>query len=103
MGGVVGKYTAAFLDRLIPGYGQYGGVRDAQCCSCSYCHKDRTATAHKLLLQIDQVFCQHAIAIPFPQQDVRLRSVDATLVISPMSNGHETVAAHTELPARGGQ
>jgi potassium efflux system protein len=65
--------------------------------------QDRTATAHELLLQIDQVFRQHAIAIPFPQQDVHLRSADATLVIQPMSNGHETVAAHTELPARGGQ
>ena len=56
------------------------------------------ATAHELLLQIDQVFRQHAIAIPFPQQDVHLRSADATLVIQPMSNGYETVAAHTELP-----
>jgi potassium efflux system protein len=62
--------------------------------------QDRTATAHDLLLQIDQVFRQHAIAIPFPQQDVHLRSADATLVIQPMRNGYETVAAHTELPAR---
>ncbi|HSX82596.1 MAG TPA: mechanosensitive ion channel domain-containing protein, partial [Candidatus Saccharimonadia bacterium] len=45
--------------------------------------QDRTATAHDLLLQIDQVFRQHAIAIPFPQQDVHLRSADATLVIQP--------------------
>jgi potassium efflux system protein len=65
--------------------------------------QDRTPTAHELLLQIDQVFRQHAIAIPFPQQDVHLRSADATLVIQPMSNGYETVAAHTELPARGVQ
>jgi small-conductance mechanosensitive channel len=63
--------------------------------------QDRTTTAHDLLLQIDQVFRQHAIAIPFPQQDVHLRSADATLVIQPMSNGYETVAAHTEPPARG--
>ena len=41
MGGVVGKYTAAFLDRLVPGHGQHGGVRDAQCCSRSHCHTDR--------------------------------------------------------------
>ncbi len=65
--------------------------------------QDRTATAHDLLLQIDQVFRQHAIAIPFPQQDVHLRSADATLVIQPISNGYETVAAHTEPPARGAQ
>jgi potassium efflux system protein len=65
--------------------------------------QDRTATAHDLLLQIDQVFRQHAITIPFPQQDVHLRSADATLVIQPMSNGYETVAAHTEPPARGAQ
>jgi potassium efflux system protein len=63
--------------------------------------QDRTATAHDLLLQIDQVFRQHAITIPFPQQDVHLRSADATLVIQSMSNGYETVAAHTEPPARG--
>ena len=65
--------------------------------------QDRTATAHDLLLQIDQVFRQHAIVMPFPQQDVHLRSADATLVIQPMSNGYETVAAHTEAPARGVQ
>ena len=65
--------------------------------------QDRTATAHDLLLQIDQVFRQHAIAIPFPQQDVHLRSADAALVIQPTSNGYETVAAHTEPPARGAQ
>jgi len=65
--------------------------------------QDRTATAHDLLLQIDQVFRQHAIAIPFPQQDVHLRSADATLVIQPMSNGYETVAVHTEPPTRGVQ
>src|SRR5262245_26833755 len=40
MGGVVGKYTAAFLDRLVPGQRQYGGVRDAQCCSCAHCYTD---------------------------------------------------------------
>jgi len=65
--------------------------------------QDRTTTAHDLLLQIDQVFRQHAIAIPFPQQDVHLRSADATLVIQPMSNGYETVAVHTEPPTRGVQ
>ncbi len=65
--------------------------------------QDRTATAHDLLLQIDQVFRQHAIVIPFPQQDVHLRSADATLVIQSTSNGYETVAAHTEPPARGVQ
>ena len=65
--------------------------------------QDRTTTAHDLLLQIDQVFRQHAIVIPFPQQDVHLRSADATLVIQSMSNGYETVAAHTEPPARGVQ
>ena len=53
--------------------------------------------------QIDQVFRQHAIVMPFPQQDVHLRSADATLVIQPMSNGYETVAAHTEAPTRGVQ
>ena len=62
--------------------------------------QDRTTTAHDLLLQIDQVFRQHAIVIPFPQQDVHLRSADATLVIQSTSNGYETVAAHTEPPAR---
>jgi potassium efflux system protein len=65
--------------------------------------QDRVATAHDLLLQIDQVFRQHAIAIPFPQQDVHLRSADATLVVQSMSNGYETVAAHTASPARGVQ
>jgi potassium-dependent mechanosensitive channel len=65
--------------------------------------QDRTTTAHDLLLQIDQVFRQHAIAIPFPQQDVHLRSADATLVIQPTSNGYETVAAHPEPPTRGAQ
>jgi len=63
--------------------------------------QDRTTTAHDLLLQIDQVFRQHAIAIPFPQQDVHLRSADATLVIQPMSNGYETVTAHPEPPTHG--
>jgi potassium efflux system protein len=56
--------------------------------------QDRTATAHDLMLQIDQVFRQHAIAIP---------SADATLVIQPTSNGYETAAAHTAPPARGVQ
>jgi hypothetical protein len=32
---------------------------------------------------------------------VHLRSADATLVIQSMSNGYETVAAHTEPPAHG--
>jgi potassium efflux system protein len=65
--------------------------------------QDRTPTAHELLLQIDRVFRQHAIAIPFPQQDVHLRSADAALLIQPMSNGYETVTAHAEPSARGVQ
>jgi small-conductance mechanosensitive channel len=65
--------------------------------------QDRTATAHDLLLQIDQVFRQHAIVIPFPQQDIHLRSADATLAVQSTSNGYETVAVHAEPPARGVQ
>src|SRR5215475_9149347 len=40
MGGVMGKCTAAFLDRLVPGDGQHGGVWDAQCGSRSHYHTD---------------------------------------------------------------
>jgi small-conductance mechanosensitive channel len=58
--------------------------------------QDHQVTAHELLLQIDQVFRQHGIAIPFPQQDVHLRSADAALVIQPMGNGYTAVAAHTD-------
>jgi potassium efflux system protein len=65
--------------------------------------QDRPGTTHDLLLQIDQVFRQHGIAIPFPQQDVHLRSADAALVIQSTSNGYETVAAHTAPPTRGVQ
>jgi small-conductance mechanosensitive channel len=64
--------------------------------------QDRGTTAHDLLLQIDQVFRQHNIAIPFPQQDVHLRSADATLVIQPTGNGYAAAAAHPEQPARDG-
>jgi small-conductance mechanosensitive channel len=64
--------------------------------------QDRGTTAHDLLLQIDQVFRQHDIVMPFPQQDVHLRSADATLVIQPVSNGYAAVAAHPEQPARDG-
>src|SRR5262249_49547135 len=65
--------------------------------------QDRPTTAHDLLLQIEQTFRQHGIAIPFPQQDIHVRSVDAALVIQPQGNGHSGVAAHAEPPARGGQ
>ena len=64
--------------------------------------QDRGTTAHDLLLQIDQVFRQHDIVMPFPQQDVHLRSADATLVIQPMGNGYAAAAAHPEQPARDG-
>ena len=63
--------------------------------------QDRPATAHDLLLQIEQTFRQHGIAIPFPQQDIHLRSADAALVIQPVGNGYSGVAAHAEPPAHG--
>lgn len=58
--------------------------------------QDRPTTAHDLLLQIDQMFRQHHISIPFPQQDVHLRSADAALVIQPMGNGYTAVAARAD-------
>ena len=65
--------------------------------------QDRSATAHDLLLQIEQTFRQQGIVMPFPQQDIHLRSADAALVIQPLGNGHSGVAAHAEQPARGVQ
>jgi len=65
--------------------------------------QDRPATAHDLLLQIEQTFRQQGIVMPFPQQDIHLRSADAALAIQPLGNGHSGVAAHAEQPARGVQ
>ena len=64
--------------------------------------QDRGTTAHDLLLQIDQVFRQHGIVMPFPQQDVHLRSADVPLVIQPMGNGYAAVTVHSEQPAHDG-
>jgi len=65
--------------------------------------QDRPAAAHDLLLQIEQTFRQHGIAIPFPQQDIHVRSVDAALVIQPPGNGYSGVVAHAEPPTQGVQ
>lgn len=51
---------------------------------------DRLATAHDLLRQIAQLFREHGLEMPFPQQDVHIRSSEATLVIQ--SLGHEAKA-----------
>lgn len=50
--------------------------------------QDRNATTSDLLLQIEQAFRQHGIVMPFPQQDIHLRSADAALVIQPLGNGY---------------
>lgn len=63
--------------------------------------QDRPTTAHDLLLQIEQTFRQQGIVMPFPQQDIHLRSADAALVIQPAGNGYSGVAAHAEEPAHG--
>ena len=62
--------------------------------------QDRFATASDLLLQIEQTFRQHGIVMPFPQQDIHLRSADAALVIQPLGNGYSGVAGHAEQAAR---
>jgi potassium efflux system protein len=59
--------------------------------------QDRLTTAHDLLLQINQLFTQHAIEIPFPQQDVHVRSVDAAWGMQASGNGH---SAGTESAER---
>jgi len=51
---------------------------------------ERLRTAHDLLMQIEQAFRQHHITIPFPQQDVHVRSVDAALILQSTGNGHST-------------
>src|SRR5262249_11783868 len=58
--------------------------------------QDHPTTANDLLLQINQAFRQNGIAIPFPQQDVHLRSADAALVIQPTGNCYTAVAAHAD-------
>ena len=50
--------------------------------------RDRLATANDLLLQVDQVFRRHNITVPFPQQDVHLRTVEAALPGQSHENGH---------------
>jgi potassium efflux system protein len=65
--------------------------------------QDRPTTAHDLLLQIEQTFHQQGIVMPFPQQDIHLRSADAALVIQSQGNGYSGVAAHAEQTARGVQ
>jgi len=65
--------------------------------------QDRPITASELLLQIEQAFRQHGIVMPFPQQDIHVRSADATLVIQPVGNGYSGVAAHAAPAVREGQ
>lgn len=62
--------------------------------------QDRPTTASELLLQIDQTFRQHGIVMPFPQQDIHLRSADAALVIQPLGNGYSGAGLHAEPSAR---
>ena len=65
--------------------------------------QDRPTTANDLLFQIEQTFRQQGITIPFPQQDIHLRSADAALVIQPLGNGYSAVAGDADQPARGAQ
>lgn len=49
--------------------------------------QDRALTAHEILLRIDHLFRQHGVDIPFPQQDVHVRSVAAAMEVRPPENG----------------
>lgn len=57
--------------------------------------QERLATAHDLLLQINQLFRRHAIDIPFPQHDVHVRAVEA--VLAPPALGNGTSAGSGEI------
>lgn len=62
--------------------------------------RDRLPTANDLLLQIDQAFRRHNITVPFPQQDVHVRSVDAALLIQGHGNGTAATPAAEAPQAR---
>jgi potassium efflux system protein len=50
--------------------------------------RDRFTIPNDLLLQIDQVFREHGVEIPFPQRDLHLRSVDASIELHASGNGY---------------